>query len=131
ASFLIYILTLLPIHIKPHEVISEVSFSFKSLWEGINFVTSNPVLIYSMALDFIANFFSSATILLPIFAKDILEVGPRGLGLLYSAPAIGSTVAGFVMASYHHIKNQGLFILGGVIVFGLATLLFGLSGSFI
>jgi len=129
-TFLIYILTLIPIQIKAHEVLSEVSFSFKSLWDGITFVTSNPVLIYSMALDFIANFFSSATILLPIFAKDVFSIGPQGLGFLYAAPAIGSTVAGFVMASYHHIKNQGLFILGGVILFGLATLLFGLSGSY-
>jgi MFS family permease len=129
-TFLIYILTLLPIHIKPHEILSEVSFSFHSLWEGVRFVLTNEILIYTMALDFIANFFSSATTLLPIFAKDIFMTGPKGLGLLYSAPAIGSTIAGLVLASIHNIKNQGIWILGGVLLYGLATTAFGLSSSF-
>ena len=130
-SFIIYIFMLVPIHIKPHEIVNEVSYSFKSLWEGVRFVFTNEILIYTMALDFIANFFSSATTLLPIFAKDIFETGPKGLGLLYSAPAIGSTIAGLVLASVHKIKNQGLWILGGVTAYGLATAGFGLSGSFV
>lgn len=130
-TFIIYIFLLIPIHVKPHKIINEVSYSFKSVWEGIHFVFTNQILIYTMALDFIANFFSSATTLLPIFAKDIFEIGPKGLGLLYSAPAIGSTIAGLVLASVHGLKNQGRWILGGVILYGAATAAFGLSGSFI
>ena len=130
-TFIIYIGALMPIHIKPHEKMGEISFSFKSLWDGVRFVFTNEILIYTMALDFIANFFSSATTLLPIFAKDIFMTGPKGLGLLYSAPAIGSTIAGLVMASVHNIKNQGKWILGGVLLYGVATTAFGLSGSFV
>lgn len=129
-TFLTYILVLLPIHIKPHELVGEISFSLHSLWDGVRFVFTNEILIYTMALDFIANFFSSATTLLPIFAKDIFMTGPKGLGLLYSAPAIGSTIAGLVLASVHNLKNQGMWILGGVILYGLATTAFGLSNSF-
>lgn len=130
-TFIIYIFVLIPIHIKPHQIVKEVSYSFYSLWEGVRFVFTNEILIYTMALDFIANFFSSATTLLPIFAKDIFMTGPKGLGLLYSAPAIGSTVAGLVMATIHNFKNQGKLILAGVLLYGGATVAFGLSNSFI
>lgn len=129
-TFLIYIFTLIPIHIKPHKKIGEVSYSFKSLWEGVRFVLTNQILIYTMLLDFVANFFSSATTLLPIFAKDIFLTGPKGLGLLYSAAAVGSTIAGLVMASVHDLKNQGKAILAGVLLYGGATIAFGLSTSF-
>lgn len=129
-TFIIYIFMLLPINIKPHEIVNEVSYSFKSIWEGIHFVFTNQILIYTMALDFIANFFSSATTLLPIFAKDIFSIGPQGLGLLYSAPAIGSTIAGLVLASVHKISNQGLWIIGGVLLYGAATIGFGFSTNF-
>lgn len=130
-TFLTYIFTLLPIDIKKHQIVNEISFSLHSLWEGVRFVLTNEILIYTMALDFIANFFSSATTLLPIFAKDIFMTGPKGLGLLYSAPAIGSTVAGLVLASVHNIKNQGKWILAGVLLYGLATAGFGLSNNFV
>lgn len=130
-TFIVYIITLIPIEIKPHKIIEEVSYSFNSLWEGVRFVFTNEILIYTMALDFIANFFSSATTLLPIFAKDIFAIGPKGLGLLYSAPAIGSTIAGLVMATIHNFKNQGKLILAGVLLYGVATTAFGLSNSFV
>ncbi len=130
ATFIIYIFLLLPIHIKPHEKAGDVDFSLHSLWEGVRFVFSNEILIYTMLLDFIANFFSSATTLLPIFARDIFQIGPRGLGLLYASPAIGSTIAGLVMASTHNIKRQGFWILAGVLMYGLATTLFGFSSNF-
>lgn len=130
-TFIIYIITLIPIEIRPHKIIEEVSYSFNSLWEGVRFVFTNEILIYTMALDFIANFFSSATTLLPIFAKDIFMIGPKGLGLLYSAPAIGSTIAGLVMATIHNFKNQGKLILAGVLLYGAATTAFGLSSSFV
>lgn len=129
-SFILYISLLLPIHIKPHEKLNEVSYSFKSLWEGVRFVMSNQILLYTMLLDFLANFFSAATTLLPIFAKDIFAIGPKGLGLLYAAPAFGSTVAGLFMATLGTIRNQGKIILVAVAMYGLATLLFGLTKSF-
>lgn len=130
-TFVVYIFTLIPIHIRPHSKAADVEFSFQSIWEGVAFVFANQILIYTMLLDFIATFFSSATTLLPIFARDIFQIGPKGLGLLYSAPAIGSMIAGLVMASIHNIKNQGLLILAGVLLYGAATVAFGLSNSFV
>ncbi len=129
-SFIAYILTLAPLKIKMHQMADQVSYSFKSMWDGIHFVWSSPILFYTMLLDFIANFFSSATTLLPIFAKDIFNIGPQGLGILYAAPAIGSVIAGLVMASLGNIRHQGKIILASVTLYGAATAFFGLTNSF-
>lgn len=83
-----------------------------------------------MLLDFFATFFSSATVLLPIFAKDILAVGPKGLGILYAAPALGAVIAGLIVSSLGHLKNQGKILLGAIIIYGMATIFFGISRSF-
>ncbi len=129
-SFGIYIATLWPLKIKMHQMAGEISYSFKSMWDGIHFVWSSPILFYTMLLDFIANFFSSATTLLPIFAKDIFAIGPQGLGILYAAPAIGSVIAGLIMASLGNIRHQGKIILAAVVLYGAATAFFGLTNSF-
>ena len=63
-------------------------FNLSSLKEGLTFVRKTPIIYSTMLLDFFATFFSSATVLLPIFAKDILAVGPQGLGFLYAAPSL-------------------------------------------
>lgn len=129
-SFLIYIVSLLPIKVVMNKRASEIEFSFTAIMDGIRFVYKSPILLSTMLLDFLANFFSSATTLLPIFAKDILHVGPQGLGILYAAPSIGSVLAGLIMASVGHIKHQGRVVIGSVLLFGAATLGFGLSKSF-
>lgn len=129
-SFIGYILTIAPLNIKMHDMAHEVEYSFKSIWQGIHFVWSSQILFYTMLLDFIANFFSSATTLLPIYAKDIFQVGPQGLGLLYAAPAIGSVIAGLIIASMGNLRNQGKIILASVTLYGAATAFFGLSNSF-
>lgn len=105
----------------------KVEFHVNSILEGVRFVTKTPILYLTMILDFLATFFGTATILMPVFAKDILHVGPLGLGLLYSAPAVGGVIAGLILSSIHNIKNQGRVIIISVIVYGLATIGFGLS----
>ena len=70
-------------------------------------------------------------VLLPIFANDILHVGPQGLGLLYAAPSIGAIVAGFFMTLKGQVRFQGKTLLIAVALFGLATILFGLSHVYI
>lgn len=130
-SFIFFIATLLPLQIRTHAQGEEVELAFSSIWEGVKFVFNNKIMFYTMALDFIANFFSSATTLLPVFASEIFKIGPEGLGLLYAAPAIGSTIAGLVMGSLGSIKNQGKIILGAVFLYGLGTTLFGFTTSFI
>lgn len=126
-SFLVFIFTVMAITIPQIKIAKEIEFNLSAIWEGIRFVASSQILYATMILDFLATFFGTATILMPVFAKDILHVGPQGLGLLYSAPAIGGVIAGLILASFHRLENQGKIIIGSVIVYGLATIGFGLS----
>ncbi len=112
------------------EKITDASFSLNTVKEGLSFVKNTPIIYSSMLLDFFATFFSSATVLLPIFAKDMLHVGPQGLGFLYAAPAIGAVVAGLFFSSLGHVKKQGKIVIVAVCLYGLGTILFGLSRSF-
>ena len=81
-------------------------------------------------LDFFATFFGSATSLLPIFAIEILHVGAQELGILYAAISVGAICAGIVLSSLQTLKRQGSVILAAIVVYGLATIGFGLSRSF-
>lgn len=106
----------------------EVQFSLSAIGQGIKFVLNTPILYTTMILDFLATFFGEAAILMPVFAKDVLHVGAQGLGLLYSAPAIGGVLAGLLIAALHHkIEHQGKAIIVSIILYGLATIGFGLS----
>lgn len=105
-------------------------FNLASLQEGLSFVKRTPIIFSTMLLDFFATFFASATVLLPIFAKDILMVGPQGLGFLYAAPSLGAVIAGIIFSSLGRLKNQGKILIVSVALYGAATILFGLSKSF-
>lgn len=130
ASFLAVIFALIAMTTKESKKPRNTSFNLSYLVEGISFVRKSPIIYSTMLLDFFATFFSSATVLLPIFAKDILAVGPAGLGLLYAAPSVGAVTASIIVSSLGHIRNQGKVLLAAVFVYGLATILFGLSRSF-
>jgi MFS family permease len=105
--------------------------SVGAIREGLDFVFANPIIRSTMLLDFFATFFSSATALLPIFAQDILHVGARGYGWLYAAPSAGAAVASLVMVrSIEEIDRRGLVMLWSVVMYGLATVLFGVSQFF-
>ncbi len=102
----------------------------QSIREGISFLKTKPIIFSSMLLDFFATFFSSANALMPIFAKDILHVGEVGFGWLSSAQAIGSTVAALVLTQVRELRRQGPILLSAVVVFGAATIVFGMTGWF-
>ena len=102
----------------------------QSIKEGIQFLSERPIIFSSMLLDFFATFFSSANTLMPIFARDILHVGEIGYGWLVSAQSIGATLTAVVISQMDQIRRQGPVLLGAVIVFGLATILFGMSTVF-
>ena len=104
--------------------------SFEALVEGLRFVWRTPIIVQTMTLDFVATFFASANQLLPIFAKDILQVGAQGFGFLAAAPAGGAVISGLVMARLGTLKRQGLIVILSVAVFGAATIAFGLSRVF-
>ncbi|BDI30371.1 MFS transporter [Capsulimonas corticalis] len=101
-----------------------------ALKEGLLFVMSTPLLVWTLWLDFFATFFSSASSLLPIFAKDILHVGPRGYGVLGAADAIGALLVGLWMSVAKPMHKQGRVVIWAVIVYGAATIVFGASRSF-
>jgi MFS family permease len=105
--------------------------SLRAALDGLRFVFSSPMIRSTMLLDFFATFFSSATALLPIFAQDVLQVGAHGYGLLYAAPAVGALVTGLVMVRLvDAIDRRGETLLWAVVVYGAATVVFGLSRSF-
>jgi MFS family permease len=104
--------------------------SFAALKEGLRFVWRTPIIVQTMTLDFAATFFASATLLLPIFAKERLHVDARGYGLLAAAPAIGSVVTALVMARIGSFHREGRLVVLSVGVFGIATAGFGFSTVF-
>ncbi|MEK7518055.1 MAG: MFS transporter [Patescibacteria group bacterium] len=105
--------------------------SLGSIKEGLVFVKSKTIIWSTMVLDFFSTFFSSVSALFPIFAKDILHVGPQGLGFMYAAPSIGAILAGFVMAHMGTLSKQGKILLVSIVFFAIGTIIFGLSKSFI
>jgi len=103
------------------------ALSIAALKEGLKFVWHTPIIVQTMTLDFVATFFASATLLLPIFAQERLHVGARGYGFLAAAPAIGSVLTALVMARFGSFRKQGRLVVWSVAVFGLATAAFGVS----
>ena len=103
------------------------ALSLAALKEGLRFVWHTPIIVQTMTLDFVATFFASATLLLPIFAQERLHVGARGYGFLAAAPAIGSVLTALVMARLGTLRRQGRLVVASVAVFGVATAGFGVS----
>ncbi len=98
----------------------------RSLFAGVGFVRRNPTLLGTISLDLFAVLLGGATALLPIFASDVLRVGPVGLGLLRAAPAAGALITTFLLARRPLQSRVGMRMFQSVIVFGLATIVFGL-----
>lgn len=106
------------------------SLTLDSVFAGVKYVLHNQVLLGAISLDLFAVLLGGATALLPIYARDILHLGPWGLGVLRSAPAAGAAVTGVVLAMRPIASHAGAKMLGCVAIFGLATIVFGLSHSF-
>lgn len=101
--------------------------SLSTLLAGMIFIWSTPVLLGVISLDLLATLFGGLTSLLPIYARDILHIGPWGFGLMRSAPSIGALLTGLVLARYPIKKAAGRLVFIGVAIYGVATILFGLS----
>ncbi len=102
----------------------------KSLKEGIRFVMGTRIILGVLTLDMIAVLFGGAVALLPIFAQDILHVGPEGFGLLRAAPAVGALIIMFTSAYFPMNKKAGLKLLAAIFGFGVSIIIFGLSTWF-
>jgi MFS family permease len=97
---------------------------------GLRFVSSNPLLLGGISLDLFAVLFGGATALLPVYAREILHVGPQGLGLLRSAPAVGALCVGLVLSRRAIGSRVGKKLLIAVAIYGMCIVAFGLSRSF-
>jgi len=105
--------------------------SLKAAMEGLRFVFQSPLIRSTMILDFLVTFFASATALLPIYAQDILKVGPQGYGWLFAAPAAGALLTSAAMVPLtERIDRRGKVLIWAVVGHGIATVVFGFSTGF-
>ncbi|MGQ0607153.1 MAG: MFS transporter [Chloroflexota bacterium] len=111
------------------DVRSREPVSWSTLLSGVTFVRSRPIVLGSISLDLFAVLFGGATALLPIYAGEILDVGPVGLGVMRAAPAVGAALLAAVVTMRPIRRHVGRWMFGGVAAFGVATIVFGLSTS--
>ena len=112
---------------SPARKIERLRMSWKTVGEGIAFIRSSPIILSATLLDMFAVLLAGSEILLPIYAKDILFIGPIGLGLLVAAPSIGSLVMTFVLAHRPPLSHAGVSLLVSVAMFGVTMIIFGIS----
>lgn len=110
---------------RPREEITPAS-----LFSGVAFILRRRLLLGVLSLDLFAVLLGGATALLPIFARDILMVGPEGLGILYSASSIGAIGMAALMSMMGQIRRAGLWVMIGVAIFSVATIVFAVSTNF-
>jgi MFS family permease len=131
---LLLVAAALTVPIRPRTIeqapVELVGTRLGSLLAGLRFVRRTPVLLGAISLDLVAVLFGGAVALLPLFARDVLEVGPVGLGVLRSAPAVGALFAGIMLTRRPLRGTVGRKLLTVVAVFGVCMVVFGLSHSF-
>jgi MFS family permease len=125
--FLVSLVSLIMIGPVPRPEMDKSRHPIRQMIDGLAYVRTNRLVLAAITLDLFAVFLAGATALLPVYARDILEVGPQGLAQLGAAPALGATLTALLF-SFRPLKtNVGTKMLGAVIVFGIATIVFGLS----
>ena len=129
-SFLAVLVALVMMKSAAQESLGETRVSFKALIDGLRHARQSSIVLATILLDFLASFFASASALLPIFANEILRVGPEGMGLLYAAQPAGAVIAGATISFIGNIKRHGLVFLTALGLYGLATAFYGASRWF-
>jgi MFS family permease len=122
----VVVILIAPIRLNRQERVPE-PVSLESLLAGLRFVFSTELILATITLDLFAVLLGGATALLPIYSKDILQIGPTGLGWLRAAPSIGAFMMAFLQAHRRPMRRAGPALIWAVIGFGLATIVFGLS----
>ncbi|MEO7134797.1 MAG: MFS transporter [Vicinamibacterales bacterium] len=123
----IVMLRTMPVRVPPPATAKR---SASDVFAGFRFVRQNPLFLSAITLDLFAVLFGGAVALLPIYAKDILQVGPAGLGWLRAAPGLGALSMALITTRIKPWAHPGRVLLWGVAGFGLATIGFGVSRSF-
>lgn len=131
-SFLAVLLALIGIGPIPQRAqgLRDFRSALLDVREGIRFIRHQPIILSSMILDFFATFFSSANTLLPYVARDLLHVNEIAYGWLAAAQSIGAVMAGVLFSQLRLVKKQGPLLVSAVLMFGLATIFFGLADTF-
>jgi MFS family permease len=128
ASFLAVVVAALLMRRRDVPATTQPAVSLHAALEGLRFVFRSRLIASTMLLDFFATFFGAAMLLLPLFADQVLHVGTAELGVLYAAPSIGAVLAAMALTAIA-IRRQGPVLLWSVALFGLCTIIFGLSRS--
>ena len=105
--------------------------SWHTVLEGLRFVWSRPIMLGAISLDLFAVLFGGATALLPALAHDVLHIGPTGLGVLRTAPGVGAALCSIALAFFPITRRVGLWMFGGVALFGAGTIVLGSTASFL
>jgi len=123
-------LILLLVKSRRQGIMPKKEMTLRSLASGLSFVWSTKLILAAITLDMFAVLFGGAVALLPIYAKDILHVGPSGLGWLQTAPSLGAILMGLFLSRRASFRQSGKWLMMAIIGFGLATIGFGLSRNF-
>lgn len=121
------VLRISPVPLPPPSPLS----ALEQMRAGLRYVRDNKIVLGAISLDLFAVILGGVTAMLPIYARDILGVGPEGLGLLRAAPAVGAALTGLVVARWSLGRRVGVKMFVAVMIFGLATAIFGLSEIFL
>ena len=116
---------------RPAQVQGREPVTLQSVFAGVGFIKSRPIILGTLSLDLFAVLLGGITSLLPIFARDILHAGPWALGFLRAAPAVGALIMSIWLARHRLERNVGRTMLIAVAVFGIATIIFALSTNII
>jgi MFS family permease len=129
--YIIASVNVISIRVEREQPASREPVTLNSVFAGVSFIASRPVMLGTISLDLFAVLLGGATALLPMFACDILHAGPWGLGLLRAAPAIGALAMSIWLARRPLQSDVGKKMLSAVLVFGIATIVFSLSSNII
>jgi MFS family permease len=125
-SFLAVIIAVVLMQQRPPAVAITMS-GYQAALEGLRFLRNTPTLFGVMLADFLATLFGACTTLMPIFADEVLGVGPRGLGFLLAAPAAGAVTMAILLSITHLPDRAGLWVLGSIVAYGCFLIGFGIS----
>jgi MFS family permease len=129
ASFLASVLLLALMRMERRSA-ARAPVTLASVFAGVHYISRNPIVLGAMSLDLFAVLLGGAVALLPVYARDILDVGPWGLGMLRAAPAVGALTTIAILTRTMIRRHVGKILFAGIAAFGLATIVFALSTSF-
>ncbi len=124
-SYLVVVGSLLLMVVPRVPVEKRAQAGFGALFAGMSFLRDHPIILAVLTLDFCANFFGSPRALLPVYAQDIMHIGPQGLGILLAATSIGAVLLAPFTGLFARIKRQGLAVTLAIVVWGLCITAFG------